>query len=430
MSKKISELTAVTDVTPSDLFQVVDVEDPAMASSGTNKKVTAQTLGNYLPVRALGTTTSRTLSERFKDTVNVKDFGAAADGIQDDSVAFQAAINALSPRGGTVVVPSGSYKINTKPLRGSKSIYWDFSPAITWSGAVTVPVPPAVNAVFPRGDVNISMFPVGPFIQSSSTVESTKRNATSAFTVEVLHPTIKESGSLAIYGAIQTANNNEYSNIWASNFVAKALPGAKGGVWGMEVDVSNYSTEDACKTYGINISGIGSQYCDIGMLIHRANAPKPDDLPTDQTSLWKVGIKIDHVLVGINLPMTSGRGIIIADVALSEDTNISMRQYLNNERCIFIQRRTDTDPTGKYIAAVNAANTEEVFSVDVNGIIVGKVITCKGDAQGTFAGALSIGSATSTTATAGSASALPSLPRGFITAYLGSIPIKLPYYNA
>ena len=82
MSKKISELTAATDVTASDLFQVVDIEDPAMASSGTNKKVTAQTLGNCLPVRALGSTTSRTLSQRFADTVNVKDFGAAGDYIQ------------------------------------------------------------------------------------------------------------------------------------------------------------------------------------------------------------------------------------------------------------------------------------------------------------------------------------------------------------
>lgn len=105
MSKKISELTAVTDVTPSDLFQVIDVEDPAMASSGTNKKVTAQTLGNYLPVRALGSTTSRTLSERFGDTVNVKDFGAAGDGIQDDTAAIQAALNT----GKHVTIPDGVY---------------------------------------------------------------------------------------------------------------------------------------------------------------------------------------------------------------------------------------------------------------------------------------------------------------------------------
>ena len=106
MSKKISELTAATDVTASDLFQVVDIEDPAMASSGTNKKVTAQTLGNYLPVRALGSTTSRTLSERFGDTVNVKDFGAAGDGIQDDTVAIQAAVNTSRQ----IMFPFGTYK--------------------------------------------------------------------------------------------------------------------------------------------------------------------------------------------------------------------------------------------------------------------------------------------------------------------------------
>jgi hypothetical protein len=122
MSKKISELTAATDVTASDLFQVVDIEDPAMASSGTNKKVTAQTLGNYLPVRALGSTTSRTLRERFGDTVNVKDFGAAGDGIQDDTSAIQAAIAAGYSLIKDIYIPAGTYKITSDIILAGNNI--------------------------------------------------------------------------------------------------------------------------------------------------------------------------------------------------------------------------------------------------------------------------------------------------------------------
>ena len=80
MSKKISELTTATDVTVNDFFQVVDFEDPTMASSGTNKKISARTLGNNLPVTATGSSASRTLKDRFADILDAKDFGAEGTG--------------------------------------------------------------------------------------------------------------------------------------------------------------------------------------------------------------------------------------------------------------------------------------------------------------------------------------------------------------
>lgn len=44
-------------------------------------------------------------------THNVKEFGAVGNGIVDDTVAFQNAINSLGVRGGKLYVPSGKYKI-------------------------------------------------------------------------------------------------------------------------------------------------------------------------------------------------------------------------------------------------------------------------------------------------------------------------------
>jgi len=97
----------------------VDVNDTTMAPTGTNKKATAQVVGNNLPVVATGSTTSRSLKDRFADTVNVKDFGAVGDGVTDDTAAFQAAVAA----GRCIVIPpKGTYLVKNITLSNSQLI--------------------------------------------------------------------------------------------------------------------------------------------------------------------------------------------------------------------------------------------------------------------------------------------------------------------
>jgi len=73
-----------------------------------NISATGQFLGN---VTATGTTTSRSLQNRFAQVFNVKDFGAVGNGIVDDRNAFQSAFNAASAVGGGVVyMPPGRYR--------------------------------------------------------------------------------------------------------------------------------------------------------------------------------------------------------------------------------------------------------------------------------------------------------------------------------
>ena len=54
----------------------------------------------------------RTVENKLKDTVSVKDFGAVGDGVANDTVVIQAAINSL-PSGGTLTFPPGNYKCNS-----------------------------------------------------------------------------------------------------------------------------------------------------------------------------------------------------------------------------------------------------------------------------------------------------------------------------
>ena len=75
-----------------------------------------QGLGNISNSTAIatGSTTARSLANRFADVVNVKDFGAVGDGVADDTAAIQAAIN--ESVGKTLVLQLGTYLINGSGL--------------------------------------------------------------------------------------------------------------------------------------------------------------------------------------------------------------------------------------------------------------------------------------------------------------------------
>jgi len=102
---------------------------PAVQSGSTVRITTAQIAGLSTPgannslITATGSTTPRTLANRFADAVNVKDFGAVGDGVTDDTAAIQAAVAAVPSSGGDVYFPAGRYKISTEITIISKVVY-------------------------------------------------------------------------------------------------------------------------------------------------------------------------------------------------------------------------------------------------------------------------------------------------------------------
>jgi len=120
--------------------------DPTQVSNVIGMSATGQLVRfadvQYAPnnalVTATGSTTPRTLANRFADVVNVKDFGATGDGTTDDAGSIQAAINyCFSNGGGAVFLPKGNYKTLSTLIFKNNIVYYgegQSSTLITYSG--------------------------------------------------------------------------------------------------------------------------------------------------------------------------------------------------------------------------------------------------------------------------------------------------------
>ena len=154
--------------------------------------LTKATQNVIAPITSTGSTTARTLANRFADVVNVKDFGAVGDGFADDTAAIQAAINA----GRNVFLPTGVYKTTSKITITNNNqvvcgagrstqiiLYKTTDPVIELVGAVdTVEVK---NLYINRNGVPINDTAVG--IQTPKTFQATRCDLRDLFIANQWH---------------------------------------------------------------------------------------------------------------------------------------------------------------------------------------------------------------------------------------------------
>ena len=343
----------------------------AIANGGTGATTAAGALTAMSYVGSGTGATARTATAKLTDFVSVYDYGATGLGVADDSTAFQNAVNALGSGGGRVLVPNGSYLINTAPTWGTKNIYWDISPQATFSGTAGS----ATTGTFPRMATNSAQAAVGPFIQSQSTTASSSGGGIAALNVEMLQPASYTGQSVAAYIG---ANGSGSGNVWAINPLIQANTGATGTFQALEVDVNNFASGALVK--GISINGLGTSNPQLGLEITRTGS-----------SLWQYGIAVSNSQVGI-VGAPSANLSSFKAVATSNAATIAFQQFQNSGSVYLGMRYTDTSPSGYFLQFVNAANSSNILLCDVVGNLTTIGIIKGAGALGT--GTIGVGYAT------------------------------------
>jgi hypothetical protein len=359
----------------------------------------------------LGATTLRTLQAKGQESISVKDFGAVGSPT-DDSTAFQAAVNALPAGGGTILVPDGAYVINTAPTWGTKSIQWLFGPNATVTGT---------QSTFPRMNTNTAQVPVGPWVQSQSTVPSPGGGGIAAVNFEMIQPVGYNGQSVALYAGAR--GSSPTGNVWAMNPLIQADVGAGGTYQCLEIDVNNFAAGALVK--GISINGVGTVNPTYGIEIIRTGGTQ-----------WITGLSINNAILGINLPGVGlSRGISIGTPAPFTNCLIAGKHLSNGGDSLVFQRFTDTAPTGYHLRVLDAANSTNLLTIDTGGNISssgnvsGGNIRATSAATAAAAGVLSIGGSLAATATAGGNGAPPAQVAQYLILYVGATQLKIPAYN-
>jgi len=160
VGSKITELVTDTAMDPAaDWFTYVDVSDLSMAPSGTNQKLHPNDTLIGMADGAAGAI-NRSLKAKFGEIISVKDWGAAGTGGGNDTVAVQAAADAVKGTNKTLWIPSGSYPCGALDFTNVRRIVSEGTiRSLISAGQVGVTIGTVGNANTDmiNGDININI---------------------------------------------------------------------------------------------------------------------------------------------------------------------------------------------------------------------------------------------------------------------------------
>jgi hypothetical protein len=183
---------------------------------------------------------------------------------------------------------------------------------------------------------------------------------------------------VGVYGAAQNGVGNA-DQVWGGNFLAQWDVVTDVAVQGVEIDLNNnQSNTFTLAKNGLSINSGGSNQGGIAVAV----------ASTTGSNRWNVG----YTQANWNT----------AGIVLGGPTNvagaISAKQLTNGADTVILQRTTDTTPTGQLLRAVNAANSANLFILDVAGNITNAGIVTAGTNGGAAGGAIVLNGITSSSA--------------------------------
>jgi hypothetical protein len=283
---------------------------------------------------------TRTVASKLNDTVSVKDFGAVGDGVTNDTVAIQAALNS----GYSIKLPKGNYKTSA-PLTISTSgamFYGETGAQITKSGAYDAIVITAFNWSLDHIVVNCNGFGgSGIGIKGGNNLVSFCEVYGSTGVANAHGIYLDGTASVCIYnrivgnwvhqvGGVGIASNTAPDNVRTENVIYQSgLEGITDDLPSYRSIIANNYIGAACQAGGVG--GIGIDQASDGTVTGNIINGTGSNLPAIKTQN-NVGSSNFLTLTGNTLTNNSGGGIWLStNGAYTSNNNVvSSNTFQNN----------------------------------------------------------------------------------------------------